>query len=344
MQSSTPAALPFRRRPEPVQFWLAVFCGSLVLHSGLLLGVRRWGADVLAGGGAGDSIAVELVDAPTQPTTQSDFVAPKGNPEQPRSGSSVASPPPETASNPEPQVSQPSSEASVDSVDPKQPKEEKPITPQTSQSKPPNSTKKTQDPKTPATQKPNPQRPNSKPSTAKPAGEQPKGGKPNGKPSSGDPKIPATGDSPGGGKNNGDGPPNVPKGQFEVAVGTAGLAPKSGNDPSLGNPGLKILQIQQGTEIVLAPTIQRGQTLPTIVKVEVSPIQGGQPGSIVSVEVQPESPAIQSGILGQEALQDLAEKVLKGATCEVISDPNATYSPANKPSTIWLVTVNLKVL
>lgn len=297
---------------------------------------------MLSGGGAGTSIAVELVDAPTQPTTQSDFVAPKGNPDQPRSGSTVESIPPETAPNPQPQASESAPETSVDSVDPKQPKGEKPITPQASQPKSPNSTKKTQDPKTPATQKPNSQRPNTKPSTSKPVGEQPKGGKPNGgNSSSGDPKTP---DSPGGGKNNGDGPPNVPKGQFEVAVGTAGLAPKSGNDPSLGNPGLKILQIQQGTEIVLAPTIQRGQTLPTIVKLEVSPIQGGQPGTIVSVEVQPESPAIQSGILGQEALQDLAEKVLKGATCEVISDPNVTYSPANKPSTIWLVTVNLKVL
>ncbi|MGI0493702.1 hypothetical protein ACN4EG_18125 [Alkalinema pantanalense CENA528] len=341
MQPLPLASLPFRRRPEPVQFWLAVLCGSLVLHSGLLLGVRRWGAEVLSGGGSGDSIAVELVDAPNQTATQSDFVAPKGNLEQSRSvRSGATSLPPEAPPTPQPQASQPPAEPSMDSVDSSQPKVESPQKPTTPQPKPPNSTKKTQSPKPSATQKPNP-----KPGTSKPAGQ----------PTSGSPKTSATGGSNPGGDDKGN---SNPGGQqkfetnIEANIGSATLAPDSGNDSILGDLRLTIPGIRQGFEIGggsqllqrATSTWPSGQTLQVLVKLEVGEIQNSKPGIIQSVDVQDNSPALQTGMASKMELQEVMQALLKGETCEVTSDPNATYSPANKPSTIWLVTVNLKVL
>ena len=144
---------------------------------------------------------------------------------------------------------------------------------------------------------------------------------------------------------------NAPKVQLKGEVASTSLD-RDLDNPGLGNPQLQIALTQQTMDYFVqpvfgsapAPKLQSGQVLQVKVKLEVSEIQGSNPGSIVTVKVQPDSPAVQSGEIPIDTLQSIVEKLLKDQDCQLIADPQAPYQPVNKPATNWTAIVTLKVL
>lgn len=87
-----------KRKPESVQFWLAIAAVSLLFHAGLIVGLKRWATIALVEPDGG-SIAVELVD----PASEAD--APPGEPiVQAAALKPDAKPAPEPIASPEPEI------------------------------------------------------------------------------------------------------------------------------------------------------------------------------------------------------------------------------------------------